>query len=307
MPRIIPKNKYWEQREKYWVKQQAINDENFSYKLVQKYEKTYKEIERDINNFYIQYASKTGLSMNDARKSVDTFDVQAFSKEAKRMVEEKDFSKYANDRLRTYNATMRINRLEYIKSQVGTELLQLTNDLDADFNKELNNQYMERVKFQSGILGVNVNKSILRIMPTVINASYHGATWSERLWINNDELKARLDSLLTKSMIQGVGPKELARQLRDQLNKEVKNGRYVTERLMRTETARVQDAASMKIYQKNGIQYVKWIAEVTAEKQCLDIAAENDGIYPIDKAPVIPVHANCRCSKAAYVPRTNEI
>lgn len=300
------KNDYWEKREKEWLDKQTEADNFKGSQLRELYDKSFKNIQSDINNFYAKYASDTGLSMDEARKRIDKFSVEGFQDKAAEMVKNKDFSDYANDRLKLYNSTMKINRLEYLKSQVGQELVNLGATQEKDMGDMLTQSYMDAAKHQAGVLGVSMRKDITKVARTVVSSSFQGATWSQRIWTNNDVLKAKLDTLLTRSMVQGIGPIELARQLRSQVSNEVKNARYVSERLMRTETARVQDSAAMDSFKKNGFNYIKWIAEVSACDQCLDIAAENDGVYSIDKAPVIPEHPNCRCSKAAYMPRSKE-
>lgn len=112
--------------------------------------------------------------------------------------------------------------------------------------------------------------------------------------------KARLDQLLTKQMVQGLNPTVIARDLKPYLKDEVKNARYVTERLARTETSRVQGQAQLNSFRKYGYKYVKWIAEPSACKVCASIAATNDGVYTLDDVPTKPVHPNCMCSFSAW-------
>ncbi|KRL40724.1 minor capsid protein [Liquorilactobacillus nagelii] len=302
MTKPTTNSSYWKKRETIeskWIDANIKNDADYA-KLIQKhYEQLTDTINKQISDFYMRYASKENLGMDDAVKAISKFDVRAFEKIAAKMVKEKDFSSYANDRLKIYNATMRINRLEYLKSQIGLAMTEVTNQEEQRLNQNLNQSYIDEVKRQAGILSKHKIDDVLAKVSAVVNASFHGATWSQRIWVNQDTLKAELDKLLTQSMVQGINPNVLASQLRKQVSTKVKNASYMTERLMRTETARVQDEAQIASFKKFGIEYVKWVAEPTACEQCQDIAAANDGFYPLTKAPGIPVHANCRCSKAA--------
>lgn len=302
MAKPTANSNYWKKRdaiESKWINSNIKNDANYA-KLIQKhYEQLTDTINKQISDFYMRYAGKENLGMDDAVKAISKFDVRAFEKTAAKMVKEKDFSSYANDRLKIYNATMRINRLEYLKSQIGLAMTEVTNQEEQRLNQNLNQSYIDEVKRQAGILNKHKIDDVLAKVSSVVNASFHGASWSQRIWVNQDTLKAELDKLLTQSMVQGVNPKVLASRLRKQVSDKVQNAKYMTERLMRTETARVQDEAQTASFKKFGIEYVKWVAEPTACEQCQDIAAANDGFYPLTKAPGIPVHANCRCSKAA--------
>lgn len=138
----------------------------------------------------------------------------------------------------------------------------------------------------------------------VASASFQGATWSDRLWINQTVLKTKLDALISRAMIQGTNPTQLVSMLRKNVAQEVKNATSVIERLVITETARVQDEATMRSFRANGFKFCKWIAEPTACKYCKEMAERSTeygiGVYPVMDAPMIPKHPRCRCSKAAY-------
>ena len=60
-------------------------------------------------------------------------------------------------------------------------------------------------------------------------------TFSERIWVNQDALRSAVMNELTREMIRGLNPRELA----PSLDEKMKAGRYNAERLMRTELARV--------------------------------------------------------------------
>ena len=297
-------NNYWEQREQKWIEQRIKNDNAYLNEMVKRYEELANSIQQQINGFYAKYASDTGLTMSEAVKKINSFDVKSFEETAAKMVAKKDFSQYANDRLKIYNATMKINRLEFLKSQLGLEITNATNKEELVFNDYLLKSYQDELKRQSGILGYHKNVDLKQSATTVVNASFHGATWSSRLWINQDVLKAKLDTLLSRAMIQGTNPKQMIASLRANIAKEINNTTSVIENLVVTESARVQDVAQMESLKSNDFKFCKWIAEPTACKRCREIAESNNehgiGVYRLDDVPMIPEHPRCRCSKAAY-------
>ncbi len=297
-------NNYWEQREQKWIEQRIKNDNAYLNEMVKRYEELANSIQQQINGFYAKYANDTGLTMSEAVKKINSFDVKSFEETAAKMVAKKDFSQYANDRLKIYNATMKINRLEFLKAQLGLEITNATNKEELAFNDYLLKSYQDELKRQSGILGYHKNVDLKQSATTVVNASFHGATWSSRLWINQDVLKAKLDTLLSRAMIQGTNPKQMIASLRTNIAKEINNATSVIENLVVTESARVQDVAQMESLKRNGFKFCKWIAEPTACKRCREIAESNNehgiGVYRLDDVPMIPEHPRCRCSKAAY-------
>lgn len=298
------KNDYWEQREKEWISSRIKKDQSYLDKMAERYQVLIGDIEKQVNSFYSKYALDNGLSMSEAIRKVDKFDVKAFEREAKRLVESRDFSANANKQLKIYNATMKINRLEYLKAQVGLELVKVTNKEQKELDEYLNTAYLDEVKRQSGILSKHKSQEVAKKARVVASASFQGATWSDRLWINQTVLKTKLDALISRAMIQGTNPTQLVSMLRKNVAQEVKNATSVIERLVITETARVQDEATMRSFRANGFKFCKWIAEPTACKYCKEMAERSTeygiGVYPVMDAPMIPKHPRCRCSKAAY-------
>lgn len=321
----IPKNqknsKYWDLRseaEKAWITQNIQNDEEFNVRLKGYYDRAILNINRTIESELSRLSIKENIDINELKQRVKDFDVQEYSIEAKRIVEEadklrkqgrnvtyEDFSKEINERLRLYNATMRINRQELLKSLIGLNLIELGANIDVNLRQKLTKDYTDEITRQAGILGefkhpIWTGKEVAKI----VMAQTGSANFSKRIWANQDALKARLDASLSVALIQGQNPRKMAQQLRDLDSKEVTNARYATERIARTESARVQTQAQLKSFRDNGYKFCKWHAEPSACKICKEIA-ENDsgygvGVYRVDEVPSLPAHPNCRCGLGAY-------
>ena len=92
-----------------------------------------------------------------------------------------DFSPEVNQRMKVYNATMRLNRLELLKSQVGVYLTGATAQVDADLQQKLGNDYISELKRQAGIMAVTVRPSMWTEpkVAKVVMAQTGGANFSE--------------------------------------------------------------------------------------------------------------------------------
>ena len=118
-------------------------------------------------------------------------------------------------------------------------------------------------------------KNNAKLADTIVNASFKNATFSDRLWMYHDQMKADLSKLLQSGMIQGKNSRQLAKDLRKYYYgpEYLKNGKkgavYNTERLMRTELARVQIEAQKQSYIRNGFTEYTFIALA----DCCDICA----------------------------------
>lgn len=292
--------KYWQKREQKWIKSALYQDSQFEKELTKYYQQALEEINSQIDSFYLKYANSQGISYSDAMKAVQSADIAKLSKEAKRIVRTKDFSDYANAQMKLYNATMAINRLEYLKSQIGFTLVKHGNKIEKSLRKHLTTAYQDEIKRQEGIFkDFNISPTQMQSdAESIVNASFHNATWSERLWSSMSGLQAQLGIDVTNIMTQGLDMRALEKHIKPLIKDDVKNTTYVAHRLAKTETARVQFQAELNQLHRYDIKRVAWIAEPSACSICKAIEAKNKGLYPIDEVPEIPVHPNCRCTIA---------
>lgn len=294
----------------YWRKREVYNDLTYQKKeaeytkeLNKIYDYAQDQIQKEIDRFYGKYAFEEGITMAEARKRVSQLDIDEYSRKAQKYVKEKDFSKRANEEMRLYNATMKINRLEMLKSKIGLELTVAANDADRYMEEILRSRVNEEYRRQSGILGESIGTNV-KDVNSLINASFHNATWSERVWTNQRLLRAELDKLLNTAMIQGKGSRALAQDL----HKAMGGAKYNAERLMRTELKRVTSDSQLRSFEEAGFQEYMFMtlssAPFSPSKVCPICAELNGKTFKIKDAVVgenlPPMHPNCRCSVTAY-------
>ena len=310
---MIKSNDYWKKREaaeKEWQKQAEKNMQAYNQHIAQIYQNAIDEINRQIK-------SDLGFADNKLISAKDMQEYETLAKEAVKKanalrtkghyVTRKDFSKDVNDRLKVYNATMRINRNEILKSKIGARLVELGIEQETDLTKKLWNDYTKEKERQAGILGITAKSDLWtsKEVQSQIYKQIANANFSKRIWADIDGLKGTLDGLVSTAIIRGDNPKSMAKWLTGMVSAAVGNQRYVAERLARTETARVQFEAQQKSILAAGYKYAKWMAEGSACKLCREIAYKDNGydengVYKAKDVPDIPVHPNCMCSISAY-------
>ena len=277
------------------------------------YDVAMDEIQRKIDAEFARL-DRLGFSKFDVTQA----DIKAFEREAKQAVKDadkmrqelgrnptrKDFTNELNDHMTVYNATMRINRLEYLKSSAAMSLMDANVKVQGEMTAELRKKYLAEYKRQAGILGMSLNQPNAKWTMNKVMAQLDGVTFSDRIWRNMDSLKARLDVILTGGTIGGQNSSVLARRLRSEVSDLFQHqAKYVTERIARTESTRVIGAAQLDSYKDAGLEYTKWIAEASACDFCEDIAhggLHGEGVYKLDKVPAYPHHPNCMCSLAGW-------
>lgn len=291
---------YWRKREEQHIAQMIKDEKQMKKAIAERFQVAIDNINKEIDANWQRFAGKEGVSLSEAKKVSMEMDVKAFARKAKRYVKAKDFSKKANDELRLYNVTMRVNRLELLKSQVGLELIVLSDELDKYTTDLLTKEGIAEATRQAGILGETIFDGYKDFVDAVVSGSFHSATFSERIWGNMEAFKAELDKLLVQTITQGKNPRDMARKLRNLFD----SSKYEAERLMRTESARVQTEIQNQSYKKYGIDEYEYIAEPTACSICLPLNGKTFKVEDLSPGQnAAPMHANCRCSTAPYVDR----
>ena len=295
----MAKEAYWIKRERDHINKSIKDDKIIVKKLQQNYDRALNEITKEIDAFYSKYAAKEGISMADAIKKVKQSDTRAFASKAKKYVEEKDFSPKANEQLRLYNLTMKVNRLEMLKADIGLELTAMSNDEEKIMRTALEKNVYDEFERQAGILGETVLNN-QKTIQDIVNASFQNATFSERVWSNQDALKAELDKLLSRGMIQGKNPRVLAREIKKTFGVSTRQ----SERLMVTELARTQTSAQERAFKEDECEEYGWAIEPTA---CPICKAMEGKVFKVKDMQVgvnaVPVHPHDRCSHFAIVDR----
>lgn len=294
----MPKSSnYWRKREEENLKHNRLSEAEYQKAINETYEYMLDQIQKEINGFYAKYAKAEKISMAEAKRRVSKLDIEEYGRKAAKYVKEKDFSKQANEEMRLYNATMKINRLELLKANIGLELVSGFDELQKYFDEKLTDRTLAEFERLAGILGKSVQDNE-KAAHAIVNASYKNATYSDRIWMYQGMLKNELDGLLKTGLIQGKHPRELARHLQKRFGVSA----YNANRLMTTELARVQTEAQKQSFVRNGFTQYTFLALGTACSVCRALNDKHfdvDDMMPGENAP--PMHPNCRCSVAAYM------
>ena len=287
---------YWAKREAEQLKHNITDEKEYDKQIKRIYSDMLDNCQKEINSFYGKYAAKEGITLSEAKKRVKELDIKEYERKAARYVRDKDFSAKANEEMRLYNATMKINRLEMLKANIGLELISGHEELNKFMGGILQGRTEEELKRQAGILGKTIQNNA-KTANAIVNASFHNATFSDRIWLYQDLMKADLSKLLQSGLIAGKNPRALATELK----KKFDTSTFNAERLMRTELARVQTEAQKQSFERNGFKEYEFIVN----GGCCDICEALKGKhFKVDKMAVgenaPPMHPHCRCSTAAY-------
>ena len=294
-------SEYWRRREAAQREKNIRDEAEYAKELRRIYEDMMDGVQKEIDAFYARYAAKEGITLAAAKRRADKLDLEAYERKAEKYVREKNFSKQANDEMRLYNLVMKVNRLELLKANIGLELVGGFDEMQKFFDEKLTDRTLSEFRRQAGILGKSVQNNAA-MAHAIVNASFHNATFSDRIWMHQDILKGELAKQLQIGLIQGKGSRELARNIRKQFDV----SRTDAERLMTTELRRVQTGAAKLSYQTNGNEEYTFLAlNPEVNSVICDECRKLDGTHhkvkdmqPGENAP--PMHPRCHCATAPY-------
>lgn len=291
---------YWEKREQKQRELYMLEEAEQERELERIYRDMYQWAEDEINRFYGKYADAEGIDITEAQKRVSQADIEEYERLAKKYVTDKDFSDRANQEMRLYNATMKINRLEMLKARIGLHLVDGINDIDKYYEKVITDRTRQEIERQAGILGETVSiADTTKRAKDIVNASFFNATYSERIWSHQDRLRSMISVELQKGLIAGIGSRQMATNIRKEYDVSFRDAH----RLMVTELRRVQTDVAMDSYRASGVKrYVYMAVNPNACPICREIDGKD---FPVDEAqPAVnapPMHPRCHCTTAPYV------
>lgn len=295
---------YWEKRQTANYLQQEKTMKEYYDTLVKKLESVNRNIEKEINDFYIRYAIANDInSLSIARQllnKAELGELEDFITAVRQHMGEYDLD------VENMSIKARTTRLQALQMRIDA-LLQEVYSIDFEIaGKEMLKQAYSN-SFLQTMYNLELNRGIhqtfssvnVRDVEQLIDYPFNGANFSSRLWRHKDHLKQQLDDALTEALIQGKNPKVLAKEFANKFGQKEKDA-Y---RLLQTETSYVVEQAAQKAYEEDGVEEYQWLA--TLDLKTCPLCQPLDGkVYKrIDGkvgANLPPKHPNCRCTTIPY-------
>lgn len=283
------------------IEQSLKDDRKMKREMARVYRNSAEDIQRHIDADIMRFAAKENVSMAEAKKIISKTDVEAFQSTAKKYVEDKDFSPKANKELRRFNVTMRTNRLELLQARINVDTIMLAWEEEQLTAKYITEEVIKERIRQSGILGMTVPSSsqLETLARSVLLSDVSGATFSDRIWANQNELRSNINQAIERALIRGEHPRNAAASIKRLVRDEYGMKKRAADRIAITEVARAQTIAGVEAFKAAEVDKMMWIAEPDACPICSDMDGKVFSIYT--SGLTIPAHPFCRCSYAGYV------
>lgn len=301
-------NAYWNKRANERMASYHKDSDQIIRKITSAYDKAIKDINEDINNIFYKYIKDSELSVSEARqllnskipkKELDDIRAKIYG------IQDEELKRYMMAQLNAEAYKARITRLEALKESIyintklaaDVEVKQSTKLYTDNINKAY---YTNLFDIQKGLgIGFNVAEMPLKSVKEILKNKWSGEHYSKRIWCNTDVLAAKLEEVITIGLMTGKSSRKMAIELEELSN----YGRFAAERIIRTETTYISNAAEIESYKECGID--KYVFIATLDLRTSKVCREHDNkIFNIKDAEagvnLPPLHPYCRSTTRAY-------
>ena len=301
----------------YWEKRQLAREELSFNKGTEAYKEyvkilseSKKEIENKIAQLYAKYqqeVTKLGIDKIQANKLLRGTEYKEWRYNVGKYVEEIEKLKKSNPvefrkmsvELETLAYKSRISRLDNLKAGIDYELIQAgekikgkVTDTLADVYEDTYTSFVEDLNFKKGVISSSTIKMALE-------QEWSGANYSSRIWSNIDNLAKAIKNEVIVGLNKGINYRTMSQNIAKKFDTSYKNA----ERLVRTETAHIQNQATLMGYKDSGVVKYEFLA-VLDSRTSHTCASLNGEVFKTENAMegenYPPMHPRCRSTTVPY-------
>ena len=303
-------NAYWKRRMEMLETAQLEKGQRFYADLERQYKITSANIEREINNWYQRFAENNQITMAEAKKLLKTGELAEFKWNVQEYIkygEENALNQQWMKELENASARVHISRLEALKIQLQQQVEVLYGNQSDGLDKLLRDIYSEgyyhtAFEIQRGFnIGWDLHDLDSNQLDKILSRpwSLDGRTFSDRIWVNKQQLIGSLQTQLTQAVIRGESPDVLIKNLAQQMNVD----KNKAGRLIMTESAAFASAAQKDCFKALDVEKYEIVA--TLDNRTSQICQDLDGeVFDMKDYQVgvtaPPFHPWCRTTTVPY-------
>ena len=299
--------------ESYWIKRAEEREQEWNKKskgtiekeLANYYKQALLRIEDDIAVLYGRFAKDNKLTYAEASKMLTSNEFKQWQMSMEdylnAITDSKDNKLLLE--LNTLAMRKRISRLDKLYGDTLKNLYKLGTETEKSITEFLTDAYKDNYYKNLFDVGksINIKSSAIEVddknSPKVLNSSWSGKNYSERIWKNTDNLAKLIKHEITDGFHRGVSIQKMSNLVQERMNV----GRYEATRLVRTEMNYVQNQASLDSIKEAEMKYFIFLA--TLDKKTSTVCRAHDRkVYPVDSATpgtnMPPLHPHCRSTIA---------
>jgi SPP1 gp7 family putative phage head morphogenesis protein len=302
-------NPYWSDRANLRMASYHRNSDETIYKINNAYDKALEDINSDINKIFFKFQSDSGLSIAETKgllnSKIPTKELESIRSKING-IEDKELKRALMAQLNANAYKTRITRLEALKESLRINTTKVADiqlkQGELRYIDSINNAYYKNIyDVQKGTsLGFDFSLMPVNDIEEILKNNWSGKHYSERVWGNSQVLAEKLKETITAGLMSGKSSRRMALELAELSE----YGKMASERLIRTETTYIANAAELESYKECDIN--KYVFVATLDLRTSTVCREHDGkIYEVNKGMsgenLPPLHPWCRSTTIAYM------
>ena len=288
---------YWDKRAIKRLTDAEKQSEEYIKRIQKIYDRANRNIQREIDTIYKNYAKDTGLNVQSLKTLLTKSETAKLWDELRA----KGLDKYVKG-----NYKARISRLEKLQAQIYAKAKEIypAEQLEQTmcYRGVINDSYYKAIYDTQMGTGLDFAFSNLdeNMVTALLNERWSGKNYSQRIWGNTDILAESLSEVIGGAMISGQSIQKTTRQIRERFNV----GKYYAERLVRTEVNHFNNEADAMAYEEMDVD--KYVFLATLDTRTSSICQNLDNkVFELKNRRVgenyPPMHPNCRSKTRAYM------
>jgi SPP1 gp7 family putative phage head morphogenesis protein len=288
---------YWDDRAIKRLTDAEKQSEEYINRIQKIYSRANKNVQREIDNVYRNYAKNTGLDVQKLKEILSKTETQKLWDELKAQ---------GLDQYVRKNYKARISRLEKIQAQIYAKAKEIYPQEQLEqtmcYTGVINDTFYKTIYDTQMGTGFDFAFSKIddNMVSKLLNEKWSGANYSQRIWGNTDILAESLSEIIGGGMISGQSISKTARQVRERFDV----GKYYSQRLVRTEVNHFNNEADAMAYEEMDVDEYVFLA--TLDTRTSDICQRLDNKrFKLKERKVgenyPPCHPNCRSKTRAYM------
>ena len=299
------KQSYWERRHTNRTLKNVYAMEKNSKEMIkainQVYENTAKSINKEIDNIYRNYVKSNDVGEDLAKEYLTNAEKHRYIKMLEKEINSTTNPTYKKELIAKYNAgsaIYRMSRLENLKQSIQVKI-QKTSAIEEELQRihykkvikdGIKKPSIFKLKKKKSDAFNTVNKHVVN---ETLKTKWEYGDFSENIWKNNKKLIEVMDNVLKPGFLRGKSTAVLARKV----NQIMGAGQFNATRLVRTESTRYFNLASLESFKEMGVKEYQILAVLDSRTSKI-CHKQDKRIYKIEEAKagitLPPFHPFCR-------------
>lgn len=284
---------YWENRHTQWLNNQSDMDDRVAGKLKKEYDRTAKELEKDIARYFQKYGKDNVIEFRTMMQDLSQEDKNMLFKDMEAFAEK--YPEHAH-LMPVRESVYKLNRMQGLHYSTQMKLLELGVIEQKELEKHLEKTYGKHYKNMLEELGIgnqflSVNDTIMR--NTIFSKWVNNENFSDRIWENKDNLLNHLTTVYRDGIARGDNYARLTKDIMERFEVGASDAR----RLVWTEANFVLNQSHVHAYFNAGME--EYEISAIMDSKTSRICRSMDGkVFRFDEMEVgvnfPPFHPWCR-------------